>query len=565
MRHLLSIIIFTAVLLLVGSAWSCTRHSAAWDTLARVDSIIEIDPDSAYTMLLGIDRAALAGDEERARYALLMSMALDKNYIDTTGFEVLQPAIDYYASHGTPDDKLRTLYYRGVVFLNRGDDENAMSTFLRARKLEAVTDSLVRARLYISLAMLYFRQFMIKDFIYLSSQAAKIYESFGDYRKAANSYAKALNGAVSRRDTALADSLYARCQDDVFRDFRQKPPLVASIISYDLVFGDDTAARDCIARFEDGPLDQDLAYQLANAHVTLGNGQKAIEMLERFAPRTTLDSLTYLMRKSRAYESMGDIPKAYETFKLFDYLVGKYQSDITEHSIFTIEAEHKADLSLLAEKREKENLKMKMLLFALSCIILISGLCYMYYINKTKRALSEKENEILKLEREAAEQKIKTLAMQRSQLEDEYADLKNMLMHNPGLSEPVLDSVRKRMDVLNDLFVKEISKSEKLTGKYGDCISCLIENRDEFLLSTRLSFKATAPKFMERLESCGLTDDEINISCLLAMGLSGKEAGNYVSSKSYYNISSAIRKKLGVPDNGSHLGAYLRRLASSDR
>ena len=37
-----------------------------------------------------------------------MSMALDKNYIDTTTFDIIQPAIDYYLSKGNADEKLRT-------------------------------------------------------------------------------------------------------------------------------------------------------------------------------------------------------------------------------------------------------------------------------------------------------------------------------------------------------------------------------------------------------------------------------------------------------------------------
>ena len=41
-------------------------------------------------VLQSIDTEELVGDEERAKHALLLSMALDKNYIDKTDFEVLQ-------------------------------------------------------------------------------------------------------------------------------------------------------------------------------------------------------------------------------------------------------------------------------------------------------------------------------------------------------------------------------------------------------------------------------------------------------------------------------------------
>ena len=63
-------------------------------------------PDSAMSVLLSIDKNKLDNDEEKARHALLMSMALDKNYIDTTTFDVLRQAIDYYLKEGSPDDRL---------------------------------------------------------------------------------------------------------------------------------------------------------------------------------------------------------------------------------------------------------------------------------------------------------------------------------------------------------------------------------------------------------------------------------------------------------------------------
>ena len=53
-------------------------------------------PDSALAVLEGIPASKVKGKEISARYALLKSMALDKNCIDTTTFDILQPAIDYY-------------------------------------------------------------------------------------------------------------------------------------------------------------------------------------------------------------------------------------------------------------------------------------------------------------------------------------------------------------------------------------------------------------------------------------------------------------------------------------
>ena len=99
-----------AVVVTAMTIFSCkdVRNSEVYRLLTDVDSYIESRPDSALAVLEGIDKAELTTKELEAKYALLMSMALDKNYIDRTDFEVLQPAIDYYENHGTATDKLRT-------------------------------------------------------------------------------------------------------------------------------------------------------------------------------------------------------------------------------------------------------------------------------------------------------------------------------------------------------------------------------------------------------------------------------------------------------------------------
>ncbi len=100
---------------------SCTNSSKHGETLMQVESFIHERPDSALAILQGIDTTTLKNKEEKAKHALLLSMALDKNVIDRTDFEVLQPAIDYYQNHGTATNKLRTLYYEGRIYTNKKD------------------------------------------------------------------------------------------------------------------------------------------------------------------------------------------------------------------------------------------------------------------------------------------------------------------------------------------------------------------------------------------------------------------------------------------------------------
>lgn len=141
--HLINTILLAAVLLTTGS---CDRHGVAWEKLDMAESLMDSKPDSALAVLGSIPASKVKGKEAAARYALLKSMALDKNCIDTTTFDVLQPAIDYYIKHGTPDEQLRTYYYQGRIYQNQGDDDSAMQSFMNGSDLgESITDSLLLA------------------------------------------------------------------------------------------------------------------------------------------------------------------------------------------------------------------------------------------------------------------------------------------------------------------------------------------------------------------------------------------------------------------------------------
>lgn len=99
---------FVFVLIAVIMLVACERQAPVWKQMNIAESLMNTKPNSALAVLESIPASDVKGKETSARYALLKSMALDKTYVDTTTFDVLQPAIDYYIKHGTPDEQLRT-------------------------------------------------------------------------------------------------------------------------------------------------------------------------------------------------------------------------------------------------------------------------------------------------------------------------------------------------------------------------------------------------------------------------------------------------------------------------
>ncbi len=70
-------------------------------------------PDSSLYILKRIDSDKLSRRKDKAKYALLYSQALDKNYIDKTNDSLILVAVDYYQEHGTDQEKMLAYYYLG--------------------------------------------------------------------------------------------------------------------------------------------------------------------------------------------------------------------------------------------------------------------------------------------------------------------------------------------------------------------------------------------------------------------------------------------------------------------
>ena len=106
-KILIFVMIMTAVLL------SCNRQLSLEHLrlLRDVETFMESRPDSALAVLQGISRAELTTKELGAKYALLLSQALDKNYIDLQSDSIIAPAMRYYWNHGSAEEKMKTLYY----------------------------------------------------------------------------------------------------------------------------------------------------------------------------------------------------------------------------------------------------------------------------------------------------------------------------------------------------------------------------------------------------------------------------------------------------------------------
>ena len=89
-----------AVIIAVSLSSSChrTADNETADILKNVESYISDRPDSALTVIQSIGADDLSSRELKAKHALLLSQALDKNFIDLTSDSLINIAVDYYLS-----------------------------------------------------------------------------------------------------------------------------------------------------------------------------------------------------------------------------------------------------------------------------------------------------------------------------------------------------------------------------------------------------------------------------------------------------------------------------------
>ena len=148
--------------------------------------------------------------------------------------------------------------------------------------------------------------------------------------------------------------------------------------------------------------------------------------------------------------------------------------------------------------------------------------------------------------------------MRSIELLEKEKEMLSSMRRDGELNEEMRGMLEERLKVLNGFITAYISGncSEQAYNE----LEKLMSDRRDFIDSTRLSFVIWHPRFLEFLKEKGLTDMEIGYCCLHAIGLRGKEIVSYLNSKTYYNASSTIRKKLGLNEHDTNINLYIQKL-----
>ena len=126
---------FRFLLLVCASSLSiaCSDRDAS-KSLSEAELFMPEHPDSALAVLDRLSPDCFS-PRNKARYSLLSSMALDKNYIDITDDSLIINAVNYYAKQDGCKERMLSLYYHGLVLKNAKAYPNAMVELEKAERL----------------------------------------------------------------------------------------------------------------------------------------------------------------------------------------------------------------------------------------------------------------------------------------------------------------------------------------------------------------------------------------------------------------------------------------------
>lgn len=223
------LLLFFSLLVSVGSilmsvSLSSCSSSVKSPLLLSADSLMEIYPDSALSILESISSPQKLPCADRALYALLLTQARHKNYIALGDDSLIKMAVEYYGDKKKSVRAAKAHYYWGATYGEKGYTSFAVDEYLTAIRLMPVRDEFL-AMIYDNLADCYEKDELDNvameayraAYQILKGKSGQIYPMRGIARmfllqnrkdSALFYYQQALDCALADKDSSLIGALY---------------------------------------------------------------------------------------------------------------------------------------------------------------------------------------------------------------------------------------------------------------------------------------------------------------------------------------------------------------------
>ena len=528
---------------------SCSHHSKHWETLTQIETFVEENPDSALSVLQGIEVDDLSGSEEKAKHALLLLMALDKNDVAETDFEILHPAIDYYKNNGTPTEQMLTLFYQGQIHRINSQYAQALACFGEAIKIdENSKDIQTKARIYDAQGGVYRVLTKWDETIKSKLCAAEYFSKLNNTDSYVSSLLDVFYTYTQNGDSISAGRYHNKCNDylkDISSKTRNK--YYCYYLNYLIATNKLNVIENTIQEYLSEVPANNLDYlSLAYAYMALGDINKVAEALSKNelpADKENILRQYAIVAALNAHMQEGrDMLKSSKEFFI--------ERDSLIYSLYENDIQYMHQKNSAKLQQEREELKKHTKTIIITSVILV--LLIALYLLRKRLQNSRTKNIILESEKTLYENMYKEVLSERDSLND--------MLTNSSIREETMTIIRKRLEVLNAIVVSHLSDRESDNKRANEQLQNLIANREVFIKSTRLTLEENYPHFFAYLNDKGLEEFEIDFCCLYAIGMKGKEVKAYTNLNRHYKDSSEVRQKLGLVESDTNLSNFLQKL-----
>ncbi len=548
----------------------CHHDSATMRELSRIDSMVYHQQEKEALPLLQQMDTEPFSKEERAYYAVLLSMAMYKNYVPCTSDSAINEAVGYFKKSGDDLKYLKALVAQGCVNEDMGNLEQAVNSYHQAEALPLATDSSMIAYAKLRLGILYQSQVVGTNTVALQKyqEAMPIFKAIGDKHYelvCLTSIGGIYRNIDEKHDSAvicMKDAIkLALEQGDQYHAFANRYLLSEHYLvrEHNYLLGKEYGLQAISA--DPAIIDHPRAhYRLVKCYMLLGQPDSALYYLQH-APQATAtnDSILY-------YELMSELEHQYwkneEKSKNYIQRAHAMADSITinglNHRLLEVEKEYDHQLAVLNQLRSESRLKEALLLAALLALALmaVTSLVWRY---KNQLKMRQNEVEMLKADLDGS---LASLQQMQARLDSREQDDEGKARQ----SDELRAIINQQIDAVHQLMAWSYQyDSEKFAAKFREMMTVPGMGDDSNYWS---HLQALVNELHENVlvkaqEEAGgtLTDSELNLLALYCCGFSRTVimvTMGYKSIGTVYNKKIQIAKKLHVADLDEFVRCSLR-------
>ena len=551
---------------------SCHRDMDALNmTFSNVEKCMDLCPDSALNLLKGIPEPEKLWGESQATYALLMTQAMDKNYMKFSSDSLIALALNYYTiTQTSPVMYAKALFYHGRVMLELDKEEEALKFFLAAKDIyERTKDHKMLALIAEEVGMINRKQDLYDDALTNFREALTTYKQLKDSLSVISASLNIARVYLFKSEWDSCSLYYNNALEiAVQKNYLSEITILHELgILYRSMQNLSEAERYFLAAYEK-ETDEEKKYMeclsLGYLYMQMGQTENARKYLIMSA------------NSSKAYTQIS----AYDCLYFLEKDIDNFEEAIVYHELadsITNAMEELNSRELIAslqkkyenEKLRNDNLQMKVrytnfiLWGTIAFLFVVACMCYYYYKNRNnKKKIAEIELQIQENEEEIEryQQEIEDIQISKDQVLKENLMLEEnrtkvgelngkivlLTMQNKTLSEH-LKALGGELNVgiSSGSFIHAFRlllaiKEGTLRGKLSN------EERQKLFSLFDLIYWNYVSRLLERAPT--LTKHDLEICCFLKFGLSHEELSCifHTTSDSVTRAKGRLKGRLGI-------------------